>query len=226
MLKIAHRGASAYAPENTLTAFRKAIEMGADGIELDVHLCKSGELVVIHDNTVDRTTNGKGLVADMTLAQLKTLQIAGGETIPTLEEVLDVLGPEPYCFIEIKHAQTILSVAELVQKYLAKGWSAQRLYLISFHHDALKVAGAAFPSLTLGVSVEKLSLQAIEQAQTFAARAILPEYHSLTSLMIKEMRRSGLKLFTWTVNEAADIERVRKVGVDGIMSDYPDRLTT
>src|SRR6185369_17228462 len=99
--KIGHRGASGYLPENSISSFRKAIELKADGIELDVHLCKSGEPVVIHDETVDRTTNGKGTVATLTLSQLRSLEIAPGETIPTLEEVLQKLGNDIHYFIEI-----------------------------------------------------------------------------------------------------------------------------
>ncbi len=118
MLKIGHRGAMGYAPENTLGSFAKALELGVDGIELDVHVCKSGEVVVIHDERVDRTTNGKGQVKEMTLKELKELDAGKGERIPTLEEVLDFVDRRAFIDIELKAEGIGNSVADIVRKYI------------------------------------------------------------------------------------------------------------
>jgi len=223
MLKVGHRGACGTTPENTLTAFKKAIALGADGVELDVHLCKSGELIVIHDDTVDRTTNGHGAVAELTLAEIRVLRIEGGEHVPTLEEALDVI-TGAYCFIEIKHPGAALAVARLIAHRVKQGWPMDRLWLISFHHGALTDALKAFPSLYTGASFEKLTVTSAQQAHDLGARAIMPHHGPLTHERIDQAQALGLKVICWTVNEPSDITRLQRLGVDGIMSDYPERL--
>jgi glycerophosphoryl diester phosphodiesterase len=218
MLKIGHRGASAYAPENTLAAFRKALELGADGIELDVHRCASGEPVVIHDDTVDRTTSGHGSVVQMTLTQLQALGI------PTLEEVMQVLGKEAYYFIEIKATSAALPVAAVVERFIKQGFAKERLMMISFLHVALKEVRKDFPALAVGASFERLDAQSVSETVRLSAQAILPQYSALTREHIRQAHDAGLKVITWTVNDSADIARLMVMGVDGIISDYPDRL--
>lgn len=223
MLKIGHRGASAYAPENTLTAFRKALTLGADGMELDVHLCKSGEPVVIHDETVDRTTSGKGLVAELTLSQLRSLGIGRDEHIPTLEQVLQ-LGKSLYYFIELKEAAAALPVAELVTKYIKQGWDSKRLTVISFNHEALYLIAKNFPALSIGASFEQLPEDFVARAKALNARAVIPHYQALTPEHIKQAHAAHVQVITWTVNEPEDIARLKAMRVDGLISDYPDRL--
>lgn len=223
MLTIAHRGASGYEPENTLKAFRCALAMGAGGIELDVHRCKSGELVVIHDDTVDRTTNGKGKVAEMTLSQLRELRIAQDERIPTLEEALAATR-NAYCFIEVKHADAAILVAEHIEKQLIKGWPKERLWLISFKHAALKIAHAKHPSIAIGASYEKIEPTSIHTAHDLGASAVVVQHHALQPAHVRTIHALGMKVFCWTVNTPSDIARVKTMGVDGIMSDYPDRV--
>jgi glycerophosphoryl diester phosphodiesterase len=224
MLSIAHRGASAYYPENTLAAFRSAIEMGADGIELDVHQCKSGELVVIHDDTVNRTTDGKGKVAQMTFAQLQQLTIKGGEHIPTLDEVINAVGKKAYFFIEIKYANAALKTAGMIMDYVAKGWSHERLILISFQHQALLEALQAFSSLVIGASFDKLTQSSVLKAKNMGAQYMLPRYTKLNKSYLAQAREQGLKVVAWTANRAASIAHLRDLGVDGIISNYPDRV--
>jgi glycerophosphoryl diester phosphodiesterase len=169
MLKLGHRGASAAAPENTLGAFRMALAMGADGVELDVHRCKSGELVVIHDETVDRTTDGSGRVAGMTLGDVQALRVAKEEYIPTLEEVFAALAGA-YCFVEVKQADAALPAAALICREVANGWPAGRLWLISFRHESLAAALAAYPDLLIGMSYEKLDASSIAHAHASRPR--------------------------------------------------------
>jgi glycerophosphoryl diester phosphodiesterase len=224
MLKIAHRGASSQAPENTLAAFRKAIELGADGVELDVRRCKSGELVVIHDETVDRTTSGKGRVIDMTLKELQQLKIAGSETIPTLDQVLDLLGNKITCFIECKQSEDVEPAATLVERYVKRGRNAKKLWVITFKHEALAATLKQYPALYGGASFERVTPESVQQAKSIRARAILPNYEELTQAQVHEAHALGLKIIPWTVNNPADITRIEMLKVDGIISDYPQRL--
>jgi glycerophosphoryl diester phosphodiesterase len=223
MLRIAHRGASAYAPENTLEAFRKALALNADGVELDVHRCKSGELVVIHDDTLDRTTDGNGPVAALPFKEIRKLRTKNSEMVPTLEEVFHMLG-RAHCFIEVKHPEDAVAAARLIDGQLKAGAPAGSLWLISFYHEGLKAALAGYPHIPIGASFEMLTLPAIHEAHKWGARAILPHYQSLSVDDVKAAQALGLKVVCWTVNQPDDIARLTAMGVDGIMSDYPDRL--
>lgn len=219
MLKIAHRGASGYEPENTLAAFRKAIELGADAIELDVHQCKSGQLIVIHDDTVDRTTSGHGCVAEMHVTTLRDEL-----HIPTLADVLDTIGKDVTYFIECKHDNSLMPAAQLVEQSIAQGFDISQLWLITFRLAALRKTLMQFPKLYAGASFEHITSASIKEAKDIGARAILPHFKTLTSAKVDEAHKTGLQVFTWTANEVADIARIYAMGVDGIMSDYPDRI--
>src|SRR3989344_1240689 len=138
MIKVGHRGAMGYEPENTLLSFKKAIEVGADMIELDVHICKSGEVVVIHDDTVDRTTNGTGKVKEKTLTELKSLEGVKNQRIPTLTEVLDFADKKIKFDIEIKGKKAAKPVCAIIDRYVEeKGWSYEDFIVSSFNHAEL-----------------------------------------------------------------------------------------
>ena len=218
MLRIGHRGAPKHMLENTIASFEAALALGADGIELDVHLCKSGELVVFHDDGMDRLTPDNYLVRDLTLAQMRAYPMPGGERIPTLPEVLDALGRDIYYFIELKPADAVLPAVELMRRYAANGW--KHLILISFQHEALRHA----PSLTVGATFDDLKPGDSENAKALGARLILPAHGALTKLQVDEAHLMGLQVVPWTVNDPGDIARMKAMGVDGIISDYPDRL--
>ena len=218
MLKIGHRGAPRLVPENTIASFQKAIELGANGIELDVHVCKTGELVVFHDDGVDRLTDGKGLVSDLTLVQLQALTIYGGGHIPTLAQVLDALGKDIHYFIELKPAEAVIPTTKLLQDYVARGWD--KLVLISFIHEALRQA----PDFHIGATFDKMSIADIEKAKAMNACMVLPNHNSLTRAQVEHAHRLGLQVIPWTVNSISYILRMRELGVDGIMSDNPDIL--
>ena len=136
MLRIGHRGACGYEPENTLRSFNHAIQLGVDIVELDVHICQSGEIMVIHDIKVDRTTNGTGFVGDKTLDELKTLDAGKGEQIPTLQEVLDQINRRVKVNIELKGNSTAKPVLKLLEKYIKEaGWSYNDFLISSFNRD-------------------------------------------------------------------------------------------
>lgn len=225
MLKIGHRGAKAHVAENTVESFRQALNLGADGIELDVHVCATGELVVIHDFTVDRTTNGTGDVSKLTLAELKALVVDGRYNIPTLNEVLEAVGKDCFINIEMKGRHTAQPVADFVQLCVEeRGYSYADFIVSSFQREELQAISNINPKINIGILTQASVKQAMEWAEEFSAVAIHSHFSLLTEGNVKKAQEEGLKVYTWTVNEPEDIERVNSYGVDGIISDYPERL--
>jgi glycerophosphoryl diester phosphodiesterase len=226
MLKIGHRGAMGYAPENTLASFGKALELGVDGIELDVHVCKSGEVVVIHDERVNRTTNGKGLVIDKTLEEIKILDAGNGQHIPTLSEVLDFVDRRAIIDIELKAEGIGRSVAEVVRKYIQDfGWKNDLFMISSFDHHELMRCHDMIPEVPFGPLIAAKPLDYALFAQSMKAEAIMPFFEFLDRPFIQDAHQRGLKVITWTVNRPEDIKKMLNIGVDGIISNYPDRLS-
>lgn len=229
MLKIGHRGAKGYAPENTLASFKKAIELGVDAIELDIQSCKSGELVVMHDDAVDRTTDGNGFVKKLKLKELKKLDAGMGERIPTLEEVLELADRRVKVNIELKGPKTAKPVMKLINEYTNKnGWNEDDFIISSFSRRELKEARALNPMIRLGVLISKPRLidrWSFRFAQKIRANFIGPKKYLVTKRFVRKARNHGLKVFVWTANDPKDIKELIKAGIDGIFSDYPDRLT-
>lgn len=225
ILKIGHRGAKAHSPENTMDSFMKALDMGVDGIELDVHVCATGELVVIHDFTVDRTTNGSGEVHKMTLSELKKLRIDEKHSIPMLDEVLALVNRKCLVNIEMKGRHTAKPVSDFVDKYVKeRGWNYDDFIVSSFQREELLVMSNINKNIQLGILSQASVTQAWEWAEEFSAKAIHPHYSLLTESNVKKAQQAGLKVYTWTINEPEDIERIKSYNVDGIISDYPERL--
>ncbi|GAA4064555.1 glycerophosphodiester phosphodiesterase [Flavobacterium cheonanense] len=219
MLKIGHRGAKGYIVENTLASFQKAIELGVNGIELDVHLSSDGKIMVIHDETIDRTTSGKGFVKDFTASQLKKYGI------PRLEEVFDFINKSCFINIEIKDFKATSSVLKLLQNYiLEKNWSTHLFQISSFNWNVLESCSLKSNHIQLGVLTE----DSIENALTFAkkinAYSINPYFKLLNVENVKEIHSYGFKIFPWTVNSEEDLTFVKSLQVDGIISDFPDRI--
>lgn len=225
LLKIGHRGAKGHVAENTLASFEKALEMGVDGIELDVHVCATGELVVIHDFTVDRTTNGSGEVHKMTLAELKHLKVEGRYDIPTLSEVMTLCKGRCFVNIEMKGRHTAQPVSDFMERLVQKGgWKYDDFIVSSFQREELQVMSQMNKNIPLGILTQASVTQAWEWAQEFSAKAIHPHYSLLTESNVKKAQQAGYKVYTWTVNDSEDIERVKGYNVDGIISDFPERL--
>lgn len=234
MLITGHRGASGTEPENTLAAFKQALAMGAQAIELDIHRCKSGEMVVMHDAEVNRTTNGTGRIKDMTLAELKALQLPNGEPIHTLDEVLAEVkggclnGKNPTVFIEIKSSGA-KSAANSIRNAIEKqGYTYGELPVIGFNPKQVGLVKVANPKIEIGLSMAanrspREQKMLIPMAKAMRASAINPEHTLVTPELVEQAHAAGLKVNTWTVNEHEDIKRVTQAGVDTIMSDYPDR---
>ena len=225
VLKIGHRGAKGHAPENTMASFAKALDLGADGIELDVHVCATGELVVIHDFTVDRVTNGTGEVHKLSLAQLKALTIEGDQHIPTLHEVYDLIDKRCFVNIEMKGRHTAQPVSDFINDYVQnKGYNYADFLVSSFQREELQVMSGVNPKVHLGVLTQASVTQAWQWATEFKAKAIHPHFTLLTESNVQKAQQAGFKVYTWTMNEPEDIARIKTYNVDGIISDFPERL--
>ena len=224
-LKIGHRGAKGHVAENTLESIQKAMDLGVDGIEIDVHLCASGELVVFHDFTLDRISNGTGEVKKLSLLELKKLKIESQFLIPTLEEVLDLINKKCFLNIELKGSNTALKTSEVIQDYIQnKDWNYEDFLVSSFQIRELEAIFNLDKKIPLGVLTKANMDEAIEFAQTINALAIHPNYALLTPENIKRAQDKNYKVYTWTVNDDKTIKRMKSYGVDGIISDVPDRL--
>jgi glycerophosphoryl diester phosphodiesterase len=225
MLKIAHRGARGYEPENTLKSFQKALDLKADGIELDVHLSSDGHIIVIHDETIDRTTNGKGFVNTFSLAELKTFLIDDQYEIPTLKEVFDLVNKKCLINIELKGLGTADKVAALIEEYITeKNWNYGHFIVSSFNWDLLKETSNLNSNIAIGVLTEEDVNKALAFAQLIEAHAINPDYQLLNLEKVQEIQDKGFMVLPWTVNTAEDIQKIKSFNVDGIISDFPDRL--
>lgn len=220
MLKIGHRGAKGHVPENTIESFLKAFELGAHGIELDVHLSADEEAIVIHDDTVDRTIkNAAGFVKDFTVAECQKLGI------PTLVEVFHILPEGAFLNIEIKDPKATKIVVEEVEKFVRlKEITYQKVVVSSFNWDVLKEVKTLNPKIRIGVLTEESIATAFEFAKEIEAYSINPWFELLTPEFMDLAKQQQFKIHTFTVNSPEDITFVKNFGVDAIISDFPDRL--
>lgn len=230
-LILAHRGASGYAPENTLEAFRLAMDLGADGFELDVHLSRDGELVVIHDETVDRTTNGTGSVGSFTLSELKALNASNGmegfsgARIPTLGEVYDLIADTSHVVnVEIKTDEALYPgiVEKLLQLEDEKHMTGRLLYS-SFNHYTLMELKALSPKSPFGILYSDGLYEPWKYAASLGARFIHPHYRTLLLPgLIEGSLQAGIGINPWTVNDEQTMALCAKYNI-GIITNYPDK---
>ena len=219
MLKIGHRGAKGYKLENTLESFAKAIELNVDAIELDVHVSSDGEIMVIHDTTLNRTTTKTGFVSDYSASELKSLGI------PTLEEVIILVDKRCIINIEIKEATATPKVLRLIEKYVnKKNWNYQQFQISSFIWETLEEVSKLNSKISLGVLTEASIEKALAFAIQIKAHSINPYYKLLNSENVNLIHSNGFKIYTWTVNTPEDLIFVKSLKVDGIISDFPDRI--
>ncbi|SHF94452.1 glycerophosphoryl diester phosphodiesterase [Flavobacterium fluvii] len=235
ILKIAHRGAKGYQPENTLIAFQKALDLKVDGIELDIHLSSDGEIIVIHDETIDRTTDGKGFVNKLSLQELKAFRIENGhdqrllaelaQQIPTLTEVFDLINRQCLINVEIKGKGMAKPVVKLIESYVEnKNWKRDQFLISSFDWIALLDIHLLNPEIPLGVLTEYDLELAFAFAKFIDAKSVHAYYHLLSEKMTVQMQEEGFQVFAWTVNEPEDIQKIKSFSVNGIISDFPDRI--
>ena len=220
ILNIGHRGASGGFPENTIAAFLAAVDAGAQMCELDVQLSGDGAVVVIHDDTVDRTTNGRGAVSDMSLANLKRLDAGRGERIPTLDEVFARTSGKCGLNIELKGGLVEREVAALMRK-----WNAIDTSMVSsFDWSKLAAIHEIDRGIRIGVLAEEKAPAMLAKAVELHAYAVNPRHDLVTSALCDDAHARGLRVLVWTVDAPEEMRRQLECGVDGIMTNYPARL--
>ncbi len=231
MWVVAHRGASGHAPENTLAAFRRAVELGAAFIETDLQISRDAHIVIIHDDRLDRTTTGRGPVREHTLAELRELDAGSwydprfaGERIPTLEEVLEFSRQSDVVFyLEIKPGAP-WGVEQAVVGGLRSAGETTRAVVLSFDAATLATVRRLEPTLMTGYLYDRRQPDAVQRALELGARQLAPRGDLVTPELVAEARRSDLQVVTWTINRPEHMRALAAAGVDGIMTDYPDRL--
>ena len=220
ILVTGHRGAAGLAPENTLAGFRLAQKLGCHAVELDVHLTKDGHLAVIHDDTLDRTTNGSGPVGDRTMKELKTLDAGDGEVIPRLEEVLELFeGSGMRIQIELKGTGTEIVAPEIVKK----AGFPDRITFTSSYHMRVYEAKKRLPEATAGILMSSNPVNPMQILEASGADNLHVKQNRLDERLVKEVHRGGRKLIAMgRIVEIPIINQVIDLGVDVIGSDRPD----
>ena len=221
MLAIGHRGAMGYEPENTLRSIAKALEMGVDAVEIDVYNVE-GQLVVIHDRDISRTTNGEGYIEDCSFAYLRSLDAGKGEQIPTLKEVIDRVNRQAKINIELKGSNTANLVVELIREYITKGWSDKDFVVSSFNHYELNRVKAIEPNITIGMLIYGLPWDYMGIAQKLSADVVISGLDYVDVELVNAVHQKNLQAWVYTVNHPQDIMYMRELGVDGIFTNYPD----
>ncbi|WXG42339.1 MAG: glycerophosphodiester phosphodiesterase family protein [Candidatus Freyarchaeum deiterrae] len=217
-LLIAHRGASFYEPENTLKAIKRALDFGVDGVEIDVRSSIEGNIVVFHDDTVDRTTNGTGKLRDMSLLEIRSLDAGKGEKIPLLEEVLELVKGKALLVIELKIAGIEERVLEIVEKYDM----LDNVLVTSFIHRSVKRVKELNPEVKTGVIFRGAPINPSRLALDAGAENLCAFHGYITWEMVEEVHEHGLKIYAWTVDEPPTIENLIMLGVDGVVTNKPD----
>lgn len=225
LLIIGHRGAMGHETENSLASIKKAMELNVDMIEIDVFKIKSGELVVFHDEKMDRLTNVQGNIEDFELDSLKQVTLIGGHQIPTLDEVLDLMDNKVALNVELKGSNTAEGVNAIIQSSVNnQNWDLENFVISSFKWDELRTMRQLNTEISIAVLTEDDDIsEAISTAIELNAVAVNPWFKTLNREKVEKIHKEGLKVYTYTVNEPIDIERMRSIGVDGIFINYPER---
>ena len=220
---IAHRGASGYKPENTLAAFEHALEMGADMIELDVYRLRSGELVVIHDRTVNRTTNGSGRVERHTLDEIRELDAGQSQQVPLLVDVLNLINKRVPVNIELKGRGTVRPLAALLRGYMEHGgWSREHFIVSSFNHMLIRRFMRELPDIPVCALVDRTPFWLRPLCYNKNVHGINFNAERVNTQDVELAHRLGKKVFVYTVDSAETAAHLRELQVDGIFTNYPD----
>ncbi|MET7518699.1 glycerophosphodiester phosphodiesterase family protein [Streptomyces sp. NPDC005480] len=215
-LTIGHRGVMGVEPENTLRSFVAAQDAGLDLIELDLHLSKDGALVVMHDADVDRTTDGRGPIADKTLAELRALDAGRGERVPVFEEVLDAVSKPLQA--EIKDVAAARALAEV----MLRRDLVSRVEVISFHDEAVAEIARLVPGVRTALVASRYGTDVVERATAVGATSLVLNIRRLTQEIVERARKADLRIIGWVVNTQDDLRLVRALGLDGATTDYPE----
>ncbi len=220
MIVVGHRGMRFVEPENTLRAVKRALELGVDAVEVDVRRTRDGHLVLMHDPTVDRTTNGRGRVRDLTLAEIRRLDAGKGERVPTLTEVLEVVRGKAKLFLEIKEPDI---VGDVVREVKREGMLGEVLF-ISFFHPAVRKLKELVPKAEVGIIFSCEPVDPASLAKQAGASWIAANFAFTTRELVEKAHRAGLKVNVWVVNTPEDLRRARDLGVDAVTTDRADLI--
>ena len=222
---IGHRGAMGHETENTLASIEKALEIGVDMIEVDVFRIASGEIAVFHDERVDRLSNGAGRIEEYKVTELKALTLTGGHRIPLLQDVLKTIDHRVPLNIELKGAGTADRVNFITDYYIReRGWKPDHFLFSSFNWDELREMRKLNPDARIAVLTEGDPTEALEVARELQAEAINPAAAGLTPAQVAALHDAGFRVNVWTVNDPAEFAALREMGVDGVFTDFPDRM--
>ena len=224
-IKIAHRGASGTNPENTISAFKNALNY-ADMIEFDLHLTKDGHLVVFHDDTLERVTDGNGKISDKTLAELKSLTVLKKEKIPTFEEVLITIDRKLPVDIELKGKNTAKKVADTLKEFLKKGWKYSDFLISSFDHEQVYEFNRYLPEIKTAFLYwkELPSRDDMKKTKNNGINWLILDSKTITQNFVKEAQKLGFEVGVYTVNDASEYQKLKEWGVNGIFTDFPEKF--
>lgn len=223
LLCIGHRGAMGHEPENTLRSFRKALELGAPCIELDVYWVDD-HLIVIHDDRLERTTNGTGLVTEQSFDYLRSLDAGKGELLPTLAEVCALIEGKASVNIELKGPGTAAPVAEYIATLVDAGWDKNTILVSSFSDAELRIMRQLDTEIRLGIIIHLVTPGDFEFAESIGAYSIHPAHEFLNPALVNQAHACGLKVYPYTVNKPSDIVRMHQMGIDGVFTNFPERV--
>ncbi len=223
-LIIGHRGAAGHAPENTLLSVEKGIQLGAGMIEIDVYAVEN-ELVVIHDDTLERTTNGSGFVMDRSLSYLRSLDAGAGQKIPFLHEVIGLVDRRVGVNIELKGPGTAEPVAKLIRNYIDSGWDYSQFLVSSFDHRELQKIQSIDKNIRIGILIYGAPLYFLQFSHLLNAFSVHFSMDFIDQNLVDAARSQQFRVFVYTVNALSEYERLHSLQIDGIFSDFPDIFT-
>ena len=227
ILVVGHRGAMGHVLENTIESVQKAIELNVDGIEIDVFKSKTGELVVYHDPFLSRLSNSNAFIEQISLDSIKKIELIGGYSIPTLSEILDMIPEKIFLNIELKGKDTSFETNKIITNYLyTYNFSTSKFIISSFRWDELKKMRSINKDIPIAILVDSLYKidDAIKLAKQINAVALNPNKNFITKEIVNKIQSNNIKVYPYTINTLRNIRRVRSMGVDAIITDYPERI--
>ena len=223
LLCIGHRGAMGHAPENTLGSIRKALELGAPCMEVDVYYV-DGHLVVFHDERLERTTDGAGYLCEQSFDYLRSLDAGDGQQIPTLEEVCEEIDSHACLNIELKGPDTAIPVAKLLSKLIENGWDREKFLVSSFHHLELLEMKRLHQDIKLGALIRGLPVDGSKFAEDLGAFSVHQSLDFVDQRFVDDAHERGLKVYVYAVDHPEDIARMQALCVDGVFTGFPERV--
>ena len=227
IIVVGHRGAMGHALENTIESVKKAIQLNVDGIEIDVFKSKTGELVVYHDPFLSRLSNSNAFIEQISLDSIKKVELKGGLSIPTLKEVIDIIPEKIFLNIELKGSNTAFKTNKVIIEYLKEfNLPPSKFIISSFRWDELKKFRDLNKDIPIAILVDSLYKidNAIKLAKKINAIALNPNNKFITKKIVNKIQSNNIKVFPYTINSPKNIKRMKLMGVDAIITDYPERI--